>query len=191
MYLQRLAVVLSILLPWLARADAEDPRIRRSEADLANARSVAANVTNAAEKLVWDKRVELSEKELANVQRRVELEAKEKALLARRSERATLDRLRELLRTVETDTRETDAQTAQLNTSVRRLQSQREDLGTRLAKVAETQTEDRVEFEQRIQNTDAETRALVLERDAADLKLRLAHVARRHRPELRQTRHSD
>ncbi len=163
----------------VAQSPAPDARVQRAEADLAAARNLAATVTNAAEQAIWARRVELSEKELANVRRRIELEAREKELQSRRSERQAHDQLLGLLRAVDPDTTEIESQAVELNKTIRRLQALREDVATRLGRIAETQTEDRVEYEQRIVNIDAETRARVLERDGGDLRVRLAREAQR------------
>lgn len=156
-----------------------DPRLQRAQEDLVSVRSLAASVTNADEQAIWQKRIELSEKELANVRQRMAIEAKEKVLQARHLDRETMEHLHSLLRSIETDTKDIEQQVVELSRTIRRLQGQREDLSARLARTPETQTVDRVELDQRIQNADAEIRARTLERDAAEQRVRLAQSALR------------
>ncbi|MBN1268434.1 MAG: mechanosensitive ion channel [Kiritimatiellae bacterium] len=163
-------------------ADADkDPRVRAAVREVGLATAILADVTNDTDRLLWQKRVELAQKQLDSMRHLVELEEREKTFARQRRTRTDY-KLREAL--VEIETSAEDAQRAidQKNNEIRRLKTVRGDLEDKLAGAADESDQAvkaRAEAETGIRTLDAEIQARTLERQAAEQRLRFAQEGTR------------
>lgn len=172
-------VTLALALAAAGLRAEEAPRVQRAIHELEAIRSIAAEVTNAQEQILWQTRIELAEKEVGNARRLVELEEQERSLVARQI-RTPRELLREQLRTVETDTETPLARIREHDERVRELKALRADRAADLQRLTGTSEEiiqRRADIEQTLRNFDVELQAHVAERDAGELQVRLARDA--------------
>jgi small-conductance mechanosensitive channel len=168
-------------------AEETHPLIQRAEDNLQSAREIAATVTNEQEKVVWQRRIELSEKELENARHRVELEEKEKVLLEAQSRLGARHALKEALRSIDIDVPPMEKRGRELDGDLRKKQGDRSELAEKVDRPAENEQDiqDKAEDQQRLQQMDNELRILALQRDTIDLRIRLAQEALRIDQQLR------
>ncbi len=176
---------------------AGDARVQRAQQELATTEKVLANTTNDAERAEWQQRVELTRKSLENVERLAEIEQRERE--AGGAQASTPDALLRRALTALT----LDAPTAQTalqghNVALRQIKARRALYARERDALAPAATPAEVaRAHGRVANADAELQARLLERDAAQLTLRLAddlqriealreEATRRPRPTVRQ-----
>lgn len=163
-----------------ARPEDADPRVQRALAELKTAQEVLAEVTNEADRAVWQARVGLAEKEVTNTRRLVHVEEREELFVSQRRMRTDYH-LREALRAVETSTVDAEAQVRDRNFEIRQLKARRASI--KPVETAEAETEEGLDRQAlddlRLRNLDAEILAKSIERDAAELRIRLAREAER------------
>ncbi|MFH0953591.1 MAG: mechanosensitive ion channel domain-containing protein [Verrucomicrobiota bacterium] len=169
-------------------AEPEDARVAQAREELQTSKEVLAEVTNEAERVIWQQHVTLAEKELANAERLVRVEEHEKAFASQR--RVTMDyALREALATIDTAMTDAERLVQERNADIRRLKAQRTQLESMPESGAQETDEAlkaRADMATHIRNLDAEILARALERDARELKLRVVRDAGRIETFLRE-----
>ena len=173
-----LVVSWSIIRPGFAEPGS---RIGQIQDQIEATKALQAEATNDAERAQWTQRLVLLEQDLQSVQRRLALEAKEKSLAAEHKRRA-VTALREALHAVDTDVTGQTAGARQLDRMLRELRAERsatEERREQLRKQEGDNVEGIADFDLRLLNQDEEIRAVTLERDLADLRVRLGSEADR------------
>lgn len=158
-----------------------DVRIEQIEERMAATRAMIAECTNDVERAQWQQRLNLLEQDLDNVKRRIVLDEKEQTLTAAHKRHA-LSALREELQAVNTDTSVAEAEARRLAARLRELRYDRTRLGDERTRRSKTEGVDPAvmdELSQRVRTLDDEIMARSAERDAVELKLRLAAEATR------------
>ena len=161
-----------------ANPDGENPHIQKARQEFESAQMVLSEVTNETDRLIWQKRVDLAERELANAIRQFELEQEERRFASKRRLGADYA-LREALRAIETDTESMERTIANREEIIKNLKKQRSDIKPikETDDESEQASQDRAETEARIRNIDTEILARSFERDTAELQLKLAQEA--------------
>ena len=159
----------------------QDPRVARIEQQIDATKSLLAAATNDTERAQWQQRLELQEQDLQSVKKRNMLDAKEKTLTAEHKRRAGVA-LRESLHAIDADITAPNQEVWRLNRAIRDLRAERaemENVRDRLQVDAEDNAGRIADSDQRIRNFDDAIFARTLERDAAELHVRLGKEAAR------------
>jgi len=176
-------IVSSLFLSALpARAPGEeeekDARILAATEDFETAKEMLAGTTNEAEIALWERRLYLAERELANARRLAELGEREMTFITGR--RLRLDQnLRKALATVKNIPEEDEDITRARSDSIKRLADHRAHLDSQEFPDTDEGAEKQAAMESRVRNVDTEIQSLMLEEDRADLNHRLRGEARR------------
>ena len=174
----RLAVVLSAVFLLLAatRGPAQqNTRISRIEEQMASTKKMMAEATNETERAQWSQRLSLLEQDRQSVERRVALEEKERTMAAEQRHRS-VTALQEALQAIDVNVTAPTEESKRLNLTIRQLRADRaasEDLRIELQKEPVDNAERISDTDLRLRNQDEDIRARQLERDAADLRVRL------------------
>lgn len=156
----------------------DDPRILAAIEDFEAAKEMLAGTTNEAEIALWERRLYLAERELANARRLAELGEREMTFITGR--RMRLDQsLRKALTTVRNIQEEDDSVARARSDSLKRLAEHRTHLETQEFPDTDEGAERQAAMEARVRNVDTEIQSLMLEEDRADLHHRLRGEARR------------
>lgn len=153
----------------------EGDRAARIEREIVSARVLLATTTNDYERVQWEQRLALLEQDLKNIRRRSLLEDREKKLAAQHQQRA-IAALREALHVVETDVAAPELQVKNLDRIINQLRTDRAMLEERRAPLEakpDENAERLAEIDQRLRNLDEQFLARTLQRDAAELKVRV------------------
>jgi small-conductance mechanosensitive channel len=156
-------------------------RMQWADAELESAKQAHAATTNAAERALHQRRIELAEKALTNYRRQAELDQKERQISQAR-QRSTDFSLRKILSAIETDVQAPKHEISTHNTEIKKLKARRglaEERRSRLAADPAATIEDQAVQESQLANYDAEIMSHMLARDTEELKIRLAHEASR------------
>lgn len=159
----------------------QDARIAQIEQQIEATKSLVAAATNDAERAQWSQKLDLQQQDLENVRKRIQLEAKEKTLTAEHMRHADVA-LREALHAIDVDMTAPNQAVWKLNRAIRDLRAERaelEELRQRLQDDPQENAERIADTQQRLRNSDEELIALTLERDAAELQVRLGSEATR------------
>lgn len=174
--------LVAVLAAVSALAVGEGSRVSRAEADLANLQAMAQESTNEADRVIWERRVELAKKGVENARRLASLEAKSSALTRNESLRHdTFHALRGMVREVEANTASTTNAASELDRKIRLLRDTR--AATADAKAdgddSEEVQQEKAKQNQKIITLDAQIAAAMFQRDALDYELRLKQEAQR------------
>ncbi|NQT93308.1 MAG: mechanosensitive ion channel [Lentisphaerae bacterium] len=156
----------------------DDPRVLEAIEDFETAKEMLAGTTNESEIALWERRLYLAERELANARRLSELSEREMTFNTGR--RLRLDQnLRKSLATVKNIQEEDDTVIRSRSDSLKRLADHRTHLASQEFPDTDEGTEKQTAMEARVRNIDTEIQSLMLEEDRADLHHRLRGEARR------------
>ena len=161
--------------------DSQNSRTEQIEQQIVATKALVAAATNDAERAQWNQRLELQEQDLQSVKKRIVLDAKEKTLTAEHKRRAGVV-LRESLHAIDADVTAPNQEVFRLNRTIRDLRAERgnmDDLHQRLQQDVQENAERIADTDQRIRNNDEDLLARTLERDAAELHVRLGTEATR------------
>ncbi len=150
-----------------------DARLRDAENNVRDMKVLLAGTTNEEEVAVYRRRVDLAEERLIKVKRLAELREEEESFTTeRRTSPAYV--LLEALAAIDTTTNAPLQEVQTKNKEIRRLKQLRTDLLDRLDPMDMTRVDN-----EKVHNLNAELQARTLERDIAELRLRLAREAER------------
>jgi len=159
----------------------ESARIRWATEEVLKARQALATATNDMERALHERRIEITEKALANYRQQAKLGKTERALSMERSRSADF-MLRKALSAIETDEIAPARAVSDLNTKLRELKEERgseEERRARLAADPRASIAVQARCEATLANIDAEIMAQMLARDTEEYKIRLAREAKR------------
>lgn len=166
----------------------EDPRIKQAMEELQTAKEMLAEVTNETERATWEQRAALAEKEIANAERLIGVEQREKRFTT--EQRHSVDyALREAMAEVDITTAAAETTVRDRNAEIRRLKAQRTQLESMRGPGAPDTDEamrEGADLATHIRNLDEEVLARTLEREAAELRLRIAREETRIETFLRE-----
>lgn len=185
----RIASIIPIVLAFFScgwacfgqESGGQDARIAHIEQQIEATKSLAAAATNDAERAQWNQKLELQKQDLESIRKRIQLEAKEKTLSAEHKRHADVA-LREALHAIDADVTAPNQEVWKLNRTIRDLRAERaelEELRQRLQDDPRENAERIADTEQRLRNSDEDLIARTLERDAAELQVRLGKEASR------------
>ena len=159
----------------------ESARIRWATVELEDAQRSLTSTTNAVERILCERRIDLARKAIENYNLQANLNKKEKVLLqARRS--STDFMLRKAISAIETDEIAPKRAISSRNADVRKLKERRtaeEDRHACLVSSANISMADQANSEALVVNIDTEIMAHMLARDTEEVKIRLAREALR------------
>jgi small-conductance mechanosensitive channel len=159
----------------------ESARIRWATEELAKAKEALASTTNEVERALQERRIDITEKALANYQLQAELDIEERTLSQERH-RSTDFMLRKALSSIETDEISPKHAVSSHNIEIRKLKERRGFDEQRRAKMAADPKSSMAELarsEASLANIDAEIMSQMLARDTEEYKIRLAREAKR------------
>jgi len=159
----------------------ESARIRWATEEVRKAKEALATSTNEMERALHERRIEITEKALANYRQQARLDKTERALTMERS-RSTDFMLRKALSAIETDEITPQRAVNSYNIELRKLKERRtneEERRARLAADPRASIAVQARCEATLANIDAEIMAGMLARDTEEYKIRLAREAKR------------
>lgn len=163
------------------RQPLQDSRTARIEQQITATEALLAAATNDVERAQWNQALELQKQDLESVRKRIMLDAKDKTLSAEHRRNAGVA-LRESLHAIDADVTEPNQEVWRLNRVIRDLRAERaslDDLRQRLQQDPQENAERIADTDQRLRNNDEDLIARTLERDAAELHVRLGNEATR------------
>lgn len=164
-----------------SRQPSQNSRTAQIEQQIAATKALLAAATNDVERAQWTQKLELQKQDLQSVQKRILLDAKERTLTAEHKRRAVVA-LRESLHAIDVDMTGPKQEVFRLNRALRDLRAERatmDELRQRLQQDPEENAERIADTDQRLRNSDEDLLARTLERDAAELHVRLGSEATR------------
>jgi small-conductance mechanosensitive channel len=174
------------LFAWAGLCAAQEPqpgaqnsRTAQIEQQIVATKALLAAATNDAERAQWTQKLELQKQDLQSVQKRMQLDAKEQTLTAELKRHAGVA-LRESLHAIDADVTGPNQEVVRLNKAIRGLRAERADLEAvreRLQQDAEDNAGRIADSDQGLRNFDEDILARTLERDAAELHVRLGKEA--------------
>ena len=159
----------------------ESARIRWATEEVEKAKQALAGTTNEMERALHERRIDITEKALANYRQQAQLGKTERALTIERS-RSTDFMLRKVLSAIETDEITPQRAVNSYNIELRKLKERRgseEERRARLAADPRASIAVQARCEATLANIDAEIMAQMLARDTEEYKTRLAREAKR------------
>jgi small-conductance mechanosensitive channel len=166
------------------RADPADDRMANLQEKIATMEGVVSNAKNAAEKSRLDENLQRLRRELEILENRKAIDQREQQFRATRP-RDTFEILREKLRNIVLVSADVETHIQQIVVRLRQVAAERDALVAQVS-AASADSPVRVQLQERLETKRAELDALVLEREAAEAELELAHDADQLRKKLRE-----